>query len=80
MTRGTSYKFTLLERFIIRSSWEIMHNSFLENPICIRLVALEREQRGIPQVAISELKDPKVQNYSHFDRAPKIKKKQDKEV
>jgi len=43
-------------------------------------VALEREQRGIPQVAISELKDPKVQNYSHFDRAPKIKKKQDKEV
>ena len=63
MTRGTSYKFALLKRSIIRSSWEIVHNSFLENPIWIRLVALERGHRGLPQVAISELDDPKLQRY-----------------
>ena len=66
LTRGTSYNFTLLERSIIRSSWEIVHNFFLENPIWIRLVALERGHRGLLQVAISELKDLKVQSYSRF--------------
>ena len=63
MTRGTSYKFALLERSIIRSLWEIWHNSSLENPIGVRLVALDRGHRGIPQVTISELDDPKLQRY-----------------
>lgn len=44
-----------------------MHNSFFENPICIRLVALERGHRGLLQVAISELKYPKLQGYSRFN-------------
>ena len=66
VTRGTSYKFTLLERSIIRSSSKIVHNSFLENPIWIRLVALERGHRGLPQNTILEFKDPKVQSYSRF--------------
>ena len=63
MTRGTSYKFSLLERSIIRSLWEISHNSSLENPIGVRLVALERGHRGLPQVAILELGVLKVQRY-----------------
>jgi len=66
MTRGTSYKFALLKRYIIRSSWEIVHNAFLENPILIRLVALERGHRGLLQVVISELEESKLQIYSHF--------------
>ena len=66
VTRGTSYKFALLERSIIRSSWEIVHNSFLENLIWIRLVALERRYRGLLQIAISELKYLKVQSYNRF--------------
>jgi len=32
----------------------------------IRLVALERRHRGLLQVAILELEDPKLQSYSHF--------------
>ena len=67
MTRGTSYKLALLERSIIRSSWEIVHNSFLENPIWIRLVALERGCRGLLQVTILELNDPKLQGYIIFN-------------
>ncbi len=66
MTRGTSYKFALLKRYIIRSSWEIVHNSFLENPISIRLMALERGHIGLLQVAISQLEEPKLQSYSRF--------------
>ena len=66
MTHGTSYKFALLERSIIRSSWEIVHNSSLENPIWIRLVALERGHRGLLRIAILEHKDPNVQSYNHF--------------
>ena len=66
MTRGISYKFALMERSIIRSSWEIVHNSFLENPIWIRLVALERGHRGLLYFKISELEDLKVQSYSRF--------------
>ena len=63
MTHGTSYKFALLKRYIIRSSWEIMHNSFLENQIGIRLVALEIGHRGLLQVTNSKLDNPKVQRY-----------------
>ena len=63
VTCGTSYKFALLERSIIRSSWEIVHNSFLENQLWIRLVALERGHRGLLQVTNSELDDWKVQRY-----------------
>ena len=43
-----------------------MHNSFLENLNSIRLVELERGRRGLLQVAISELEEPKLQSYSHF--------------
>ena len=67
MTHCTSYKFALLKRYIINPSWEIVHNSFLENPIWIRLVALERGRRGLLQVAISELDDPKLQRYIRFN-------------
>ena len=67
VTRGTSYKFAFLEGSIIRSSGEIVHNYFLENPIWIRLVALERGRKGLLQVAISELDDPKLQRYIKFN-------------
>jgi len=63
VTRGTSYKFALLKSSIIRSLWEIWHNSSLENPIRVRLVALERGHRGKPPVAISELDVLQVQRY-----------------
>ena len=43
-----------------------MHTFFLENPIWIRLVAFKRGRRGLLQVTISEIKDPKVQSYNHF--------------
>lgn len=66
MTRGTSYKFSLLKNYIIRSSWEIGHNSFLENLILIKLVALERGRRGLLQVEISDLGDLKFQRYNRF--------------
>ena len=66
VTCGTSYKFTLLKRYIRRSSREIGHNTFLENLISIRLVALEKGHRGILQGAIPELENPKLQSYSHF--------------
>jgi len=60
VTRGTSYKFTLLKRYITISSWDIVHNYLLENPISIKLVALKRGRRQILQVAILELEDPKL--------------------
>ena len=60
VTRGKSYKFAILKSCIIRSSWEIMHNSLLENLISIRLVALEKGLRGILLVVISELEDLKL--------------------
>ena len=63
MTRGTSYKFALLKSSIIRSLWEIWHNSSLENPIGVRLVALERGHRGILWVVNLELDLPKLQRY-----------------
>jgi len=67
VTRGTSYKFALLESSIIRSSLEIVHNFALENLNSIRLVALERGHRGLLQVIISELDDPKLQRYIRFN-------------
>ena len=63
MTRGTSYKLALLNWSIIRSLCEISHNSSLENPMLITLVALERGHKGLLQVVISKLDDPKVQRY-----------------
>ena len=66
MARGTSYKFALLKRYIMRSLWDIWYNSSLENPIGIRLVALERGHRGLLQVTYLELDDWKVQSYGHF--------------
>ena len=67
MTHGTSYKFALLERYIIKSSWEIVHNSFLENLNSIILVALERGHRELLQLIIAELEKLKLQSYSHFN-------------
>ena len=66
MTHGTSYKFARLKRYIIRSSSEIVHNSFMENAILIKLVALEIGHRGLLHFAISELEELKLQSYSHF--------------
>jgi len=59
--------FALLKNYIIRSSWEIEHNSFLENLILMRLVALERGLRGILQEAILDLRDPQLQRYNRFN-------------
>ena len=42
------------------------HNSSLENPIWIRLVALERGHKRLLQVTILELGELKLQSYSHF--------------
>ena len=67
MTHGTSYKFALLNQSKSKSLWEISHNSSLENPIWLRLVALEIAHRRILQVAISELEDPKLQRYIRFN-------------
>ena len=66
VTLGTLYKFALLKQPIIRSSWEIGHNSFLENPISIRLVALEGGHRQLPQVTIPDLGDLNFQRYNRF--------------
>jgi len=63
VTRDMSYKFTLLNWSIIKSLWEISHNSSLENKNWVRLVALERGHRGLLQITNSELDDWKVQRY-----------------
>ena len=47
VTRGKSYKFSLLYQSIIRSLWEIGPNFVLENPNQVRLVAFKREFRGL---------------------------------
>jgi len=60
VTRGMSYKFDVLNKYILRSSWEIWHKSSLENPILIRLVGLERLLRELPQEEIADLEDPKL--------------------
>ena len=67
LTHGTSYKFALLNQSKSKSPWEISHNSSLENPIWLRLVALERGRRRLLQVAISELDDPKLYRYIRFN-------------
>jgi len=51
---------------MIRSLWEIWHNSSLENPILIRIVGLERGLIGLLQDTILELGDMKLQSYSRF--------------
>ena len=67
VTHGTSYKFALLNQSKSKSLWEISHNVSLENPIWLRLVALERGRRRILQIEISELDDPKLQRYIRFN-------------
>jgi len=52
---------------IIKSSWEIGHNSFLKNPILIRHVGLEIWLRGIPQDEILVHRDPKLYGYNTFN-------------
>ena len=66
MTRGISYKFTLLKHYIIRSSEEIGHKYFLENQILIRVAGLERELNGLLQDTILEIGYLKLLSYSHF--------------
>jgi len=67
VTRGTSYKFALLNQSIIKASWEIRHNSFLKNPTLTKLVRLERELRGIPEDEILDTGDPKLNKYNIFN-------------
>jgi len=67
VTCGTSYKFSLLNQAIIRSPWEIGHNSFLKNPILIRLVGLHRGLRGLPQDEILDPRDLKLQRHNKFN-------------
>jgi len=67
MTRGTSYKFALLNQSIRRSSWEIRHKYFLKNPILIKHVGLERGLTGLPQYEISDPGKPKLHRYNRFN-------------
>jgi len=67
LTRGTSYKFILLNQSIIRSAWEIWHNTSLVNPILIRLAGLERELRGISKDEMLGLGDYKSQRYNRLN-------------
>ena len=67
VTRDTLYKFSLLNQSIIRSSWEIGHNSFLKNPILIRPMELERGLRGLPEDEISEPGELKLHRYNRFN-------------
>jgi len=67
VTRGMSYKFALLNQSKSKSLWEISHNSSLENPIWLKLAALERGRRRLLQVAISKLDDLKLQRYIRFN-------------
>ena len=67
MTRGTSYKFVLLNQSIIRSSWEIGHNSFLKNPILIRPIGLKRGLRVLPQDEMLGPVDPNLHRYNRFN-------------
>jgi len=60
VTCGIPYNFAPLNQSIIETSWEIWHNSFLKNPILIRIVVLEGGLRELPQEEFSELGDPKL--------------------
>jgi len=55
-----------MKNYIIKSSWDIGHNSFLENPISIRLVGLEGGCRGIQYITIPDHVDPNIQRYDRF--------------
>ena len=61
VTRGTQYKFTLLNQSIIRSLGEIGHNFVFKNPNQVRIVAFERIFRGLIQGRISDIEDLKSQ-------------------
>ena len=61
MTRGTSYKFSLLNQSIIRSLWEIGHNFGLKNPNQVKPMAFERRFKVLLHGQISDTKDPKSQ-------------------
>ena len=60
MTRGKSYKFTILNQSIIGSLWEIGHKFSLKNPNQIRPMALERSFIGLLQGPISDIEDPQL--------------------
>ena len=80
MTHGTSYKFSLLERYIIRSSWEIVHNSSLENPLDQTGGIGKRTQRATTdhylKTGRSEITELQLFQY----RSPIIKKRKYEEV
>ena len=59
--------FALLNHSIIRPSREIGPNSFLKNPILIRLVRLERGLRGLWQDEIPNPGDSKLHRYKRFN-------------
>ena len=61
MTRGTLYKFALLNQSIIRSLWEIGHKFALKNPNQVRHITFERRFRGLLQDRISDIEDLKSQ-------------------
>ena len=61
MTCGKSYKFSLLNHSINRSSWEIGHNFALKNPNQVRPVAFKRRFRELLQGQISAIEDLKSQ-------------------
>ena len=67
MTRGTPYKFNLLNQSIIKSLWEIGHNFVLKNSNQVIPMALERRLRGILKGRIKNLGDPKLQRYISFN-------------
>ena len=58
VTRGKSYKFSLLNQSKIGSLWEIGHNFALKNLNQIRPVAFERSFIGLLQGLISDIEDP----------------------
>ena len=61
VTRGKSYKFSLLNQSKIGSLWEIGYNFALKNPNQIRPMAFERSFRRLLQGLISDIEDPKLQ-------------------
>jgi len=67
VTRGTLYKFALLNQSIIRSSWEIEHNTFVKNAIFIRPVGLEIRLGGLPHEYNFRPRDPKLYRYNSIN-------------
>jgi len=64
---GTSYNLNLLNQTIISLSLKIGNKYFLENPISIKLMGLERGLIGLPHDKISDLVDLKLQRYNRFN-------------